>query len=63
MQSSGNIRLTEIASQLSVSEGKVRGWKAKDKWESLITGEVEIVVEEGLPYEIIPINNGLALLL
>ncbi|WP_309137795.1 phage terminase small subunit-related protein [Paenibacillus peoriae] len=39
--SSGNIRLTEIASQPSVSEGKVRGWKAKDKWESLIAGEVE----------------------
>ncbi|AOK88538.1 terminase small subunit [Paenibacillus polymyxa] len=37
--SSGKIRLTEIASQLSVSEGTVRGWKAKDKWESLIVGE------------------------
>ncbi|ODA09226.1 terminase small subunit [Paenibacillus polymyxa] len=37
----GNIRLTEIASQLSVSEGTVRGWKAKDKWESLLAGEVE----------------------
>ncbi|MBY7740126.1 terminase small subunit [Paenibacillus polymyxa] len=37
--SSGNIRLTDIASQLSVSEGTVRGWKAKDKWESLIAGE------------------------
>ncbi|WP_152560629.1 DNA translocase FtsK [Paenibacillus polymyxa] len=39
--SSGNIRLTDIASQLSVSEGTVRGWKAKDKWESLIAGEVK----------------------
>ncbi|TKH35969.1 cell division protein FtsK [Paenibacillus polymyxa] len=37
--SSGNIRLVEIASQLSVSEGTVRGWKAKDKWESMLTGE------------------------
>ncbi|OMF72496.1 cell division protein FtsK [Paenibacillus peoriae] len=39
--SSGSIRLTDIASQLSVSEGTVRGWKAKDKWESLLAGEVE----------------------
>ncbi|WP_311077991.1 terminase small subunit [Paenibacillus polymyxa] len=38
---SGNIRLTDIASQLSVSEGTVRGWKAKDKWESLIAGEAK----------------------
>ncbi|APB70963.1 cell division protein FtsK [Paenibacillus polymyxa] len=37
--SSGKIRLTDIASQLSVSEGTVRGWKAKDKWESLIAVE------------------------
>ncbi|PNQ81621.1 terminase small subunit [Paenibacillus sp. F4] len=39
--SSGKIRLTDIASQLSVSEGTVRGWKAKDKWESLIAGEAK----------------------
>lgn len=39
--SSGKIRLTDIASQLSVSEGTVRGWKAKDKWESLLAEEVE----------------------
>ncbi|WP_342426535.1 phage terminase small subunit-related protein [Paenibacillus sp. FSL L8-0158] len=37
--SSGNIRLTDIASQLSVSEGTVRGWKAKDKLESSLAGE------------------------
>ncbi|WP_277376190.1 phage terminase small subunit-related protein [Paenibacillus polymyxa] len=39
--SSGKIRLTDIASQLSVSEGTVRGWKAKDKWGSLIAGEAK----------------------
>lgn len=39
--SSGNIRLTEIASQLSVSEGTVRGWKAKDKWENMLGNETE----------------------
>ncbi|APB75616.1 terminase small subunit [Paenibacillus polymyxa] len=39
--SSGKERLTDIASQLSVSEGTVRGWKAKDKWESLLADEEE----------------------
>ncbi|SPY16116.1 PBSX phage terminase small subunit [Paenibacillus polymyxa] len=39
--SSGKIRLTEIASQLSVSEGTVRGWKAKDKWENMLGNETE----------------------
>ncbi|MEC0241992.1 terminase small subunit [Paenibacillus dokdonensis] len=37
--SGGDIRLTDIASQLNVSEGTVRGWKAKDKWENLLTGD------------------------
>ncbi|URJ45217.1 phage terminase small subunit-related protein [Paenibacillus polymyxa] len=39
--SSGKIRLTDIASQLSVSEGTVRGWKAKDKWEDMLADETE----------------------
>ncbi|WP_068502325.1 terminase small subunit [Paenibacillus kribbensis] len=39
--SSGNIRLTDIASQLNVSEGTVRGWKAKDKWENMLGNETE----------------------
>ncbi|QYK62535.1 terminase small subunit [Paenibacillus sp. S25] len=39
--SSGNIRLTDIASQLSVSEGTVRGWKAKDKWEDILADVTE----------------------
>jgi phage terminase small subunit len=38
--SNGEINLNEIAAQLGVSDGTVRGWKAKDKWENLLTGEV-----------------------
>lgn len=34
----GEINLTEIASQLNISDGTVRGWKAKDSWEKKITG-------------------------
>lgn len=39
--SGGEIRLIDIATQLGVSEGTVRGWKSKDKWETPTTGEVE----------------------
>lgn len=39
--SSSKIRLTDIASQLSVSEGTVRGWKAKDKWEDILADVTE----------------------
>jgi len=34
----GNIDLVEIASQLNVSGGTVRGWKSKDKWEQRLSG-------------------------
>lgn len=34
----GNIDLVEIASQLNVPPGTVRGWKAKDKWEHQLNG-------------------------
>ncbi|WP_286810366.1 phage terminase small subunit, partial [Bacteroides sp. Phil13] len=34
----GNIDLVEIASQLSLSPGTIRGWKSKDKWEQLLNG-------------------------
>ncbi|MFC8686332.1 terminase small subunit [Brevibacillus porteri] len=32
-QSRGEIKLKDIADQLGISEGTVRGWKNKDKWE------------------------------
>ena len=34
----GNIDLVEIASQLSVPPGTIRGWKAKDKWDKKMNG-------------------------
>jgi len=34
----GNIDLVEIARQLNVPDGTVRGWKAKDKWEQKLNG-------------------------
>lgn len=38
--SGGEMRLTDIAAQLNASEGTVRGWKAKDKWENLLKEEI-----------------------
>lgn len=34
----GNIDLVEIASQLNISAGTVRGWKSKDKWDDKLNG-------------------------
>ena len=34
----GKIDLVEIASQLNVSPGTVRGWKSKDRWEEQLNG-------------------------
>ena len=34
----GNIDLVEIANQLSMSPGTIRGWKSKDKWEQKLNG-------------------------
>ena len=33
-ESVGMIDLVEIASQLNLSPGTIRGWKSKDKWDS-----------------------------
>ncbi len=46
--SEGKISLVDLAVQLGVGDGTVRGWKAKDgwdksKWEELNTGEVQFV--------------------
>ena len=35
----GDIKLKDIAEQLSVSEGTVRGWKNKDKWDKKLEAE------------------------
>ena len=34
----GNIDLVEIASQLNISAGTIRGWKSKDAWEERLNG-------------------------
>ena len=37
----GNIDLVEIASQLNVSSGTVRGWKSKDSWDDKMNGTLQ----------------------
>lgn len=37
-ESGGNMDLVEIASQLSISPGTVRGWKSKDNWDGVLNG-------------------------
>ena len=34
----GEIDLVEIASQLNLAAGTVRGWKSKDKWDEKMNG-------------------------
>ena len=34
----GKIDLAEIASQLNISPGTVRGWKSKDSWDKKMNG-------------------------
>ncbi len=37
-ENGGNIDLIEIAGQLNISAGTVRGWKSKDNWEGQLNG-------------------------
>lgn len=37
-QSKGEIKLKDIADQLGISEGTVRGWKNKDQWDKQVKG-------------------------
>lgn len=37
-ENGGNIDLVEIASQLNISAGTVRGWKSKDDWDGQMNG-------------------------
>ncbi len=41
----GKIDLVEIASQLDISAGTVRGWKSKDKWEQKLNGTFQLNTE------------------
>lgn len=40
-QHKGKIDLVEIASQLSLSSGTIRGWKSKDKWDEKLNGTLQ----------------------
>lgn len=42
LDSGGSIPLTDIASQIGVSDGQVRKWKNQDLWEEKIKGNVTI---------------------
>lgn len=37
-ESGGKVDLVEIASQLNLSSGTIRGWKSKDKWDQKLNG-------------------------
>ena len=37
----GEIALTEIARQLNETDGTVRGWKAKDRWDDILNGTLQ----------------------
>lgn len=52
-QANGEIKLKDIADQLEISEGTVRGWKNKDKWElpSSKAQMPEIALEEDELYD------------
>ena len=40
-KNAGNIDLVEIASQLNVSPGTIRGWKSKDSWDDQLNGTLQ----------------------
>jgi uncharacterized protein YjcR len=40
-QYDGKIDLVEIASQLNLPDGTIRGWKSKDKWEQQLNGTLQ----------------------
>lgn len=40
-QCNGEISLVEIASQLNLSDGTIRGWKSKDKWDDVMNGTLQ----------------------
>lgn len=50
-QVSGEMKLKEIADRLGVSEGTVRGWKAKDRWDDLLNGTLPLESVRNVPKE------------
>ena len=41
LESAGKTPMIEIANQLGLSEGTVRGWKAKDRWDDILNGTLQ----------------------
>lgn len=48
-ESGGMIELVDIAKQLNVPEGTIRGWKKKDKWDSNLNGTFQTNTERSEP--------------
>lgn len=48
-ESGGMIELVDIAKQLDVPEGTIRGWKKKDKWDSNLNGTFQTNTERSEP--------------
>ena len=44
-KNAGDSDLVEIASQLSISPGTVRGWKSKDDWDDKLNGTLQTNTE------------------
>jgi phage terminase small subunit len=42
-EAKGSIKLTDIALQLQIPEGTVRGWKARDRWNEKLNGTLQQV--------------------
>jgi phage terminase small subunit len=49
LESSGKLNLVEIASQLGISSGTIRGWKNKDSWESKLNGTLQKTKKRNAP--------------
>ena len=56
-ESVGMIDLVEIASQLNLSPGTIRGWKSKDKWDSKLNGALQKNTERSKPKRAQPGNK------
>ncbi|MFD3271507.1 terminase small subunit [Paenibacillus dendritiformis] len=50
-RANGDIKLKDIAEQLGISEGTVRGWKNKDKWDASISEQPDLDAEEDELYD------------
>jgi len=54
LDSNGGLGPTEIANELNISAGTVRGWKNKDGWEDAMLGYAEPIPERPAPEKSVP---------